>query len=95
MNKAEELQLYRDVTKDNGERYQLVLLVEELTELAQAITKILRGGTDTMHVAEEMADVLIVLGCIGDHLQLHGAVRLYKNHKLERLRYKYLNGLPT
>lgn len=39
--------------------YNLVLAVEELSELQKAIIKYLRNGEDKMAVLEEMADVLI------------------------------------
>ena len=39
--------------------YNLVLAVEELSELQKAIIKYLRGSEDKLAILEEMADVLI------------------------------------
>ena len=95
MTTEKKLQLYRDVAKYNGTQYQMTVATEELAQLTQAITKWLRGGSDIVHIAEEIADVTIAMECIEEILQLEKVVSIYKRHKLERLEYKYLNSIPT
>lgn len=44
-----------------GERAQLIVALEELSECQKEICKILRGGEDFRHLAEEIADATIML----------------------------------
>jgi hypothetical protein len=44
-----------------GDEAQLIVAVEELSELTKAITKHLRGKGDPVNIAEEIADVEIML----------------------------------
>lgn len=44
-----------------GVETQSTVCMEECSELVQAISKELRGKSDTNHLAEEMADVLICI----------------------------------
>lgn len=57
MNKA----IIADSIEVYGQRVQSVVCMEECCELAQAISKELRGKSDKTHLAEEMADVLICI----------------------------------
>lgn len=41
-----------------GERNQMIVAVEELSECQKEICKVLRGGEDFRHLAEEIADVI-------------------------------------
>lgn len=41
--------------------YNLVIAMEELNELGQQISKVLRGKLDKNHLIEEVADVIIAL----------------------------------
>lgn len=56
---------YYDVLKDAiqhyGCRHQLLKLIEELGELSREVTKILLDEANAAHLAEETADVLILL----------------------------------
>lgn len=68
-----------------GEREQMVVAIEELAELQKELTKILRGGGSQDRLAEEMADVQIML----DQLEIiHGdraAVHEWQRKKMHRL----------
>ena len=44
-----------------GEQMQVVVAIEELSELQKELTKFLRGQADERHINEEMADVEIML----------------------------------
>ena len=52
-----------------GKTVQSVVCMEECCELAQAISKEMRGKPDKQHLTEEMADVLI---CIEMLKQMYG-----------------------
>lgn len=43
-----------------GDRNQMIVAIEELSELQKAICKLLRGGEDYASLAEEVADVVIM-----------------------------------
>ena len=72
---------------------QAVVWLEELSELQQEICKLLRLGTlakpscgwNLAAVAEEMADVEIILGEMKLALGITEMVEAYKRQKLERL----------
>lgn len=66
--------------------YNMVLAVEELSELQKAIIKYLRGGEDKIAIVEEMADVLISIMSVQDVLKIP-TIDLYKavNVKANRL----------
>ena len=44
-----------------GSEIQRVVAIEELSELQKELCKSLRGQTDMQHIAEEIADVQIML----------------------------------
>lgn len=44
-----------------GEQMQVIVAIEELSELQKELTKFLRGQADERHINEEMADVEIML----------------------------------
>ena len=85
-----------------GKDAQMVICIEELAELTQALAKEMRVSrrehparhiADILHIAEEMADVEIIMNqlrCIFDQEvgagQFHKAIRCLKEAKLARLR---------
>ena len=54
------IQSTNDLLGSNG-NYNLVIAMEELNELGQQISKVLRGKLDKSHLTEEVADVIIAL----------------------------------
>lgn len=62
-------QIIADSIEHYGEEVQSTVCMEECSELIQAISKEKRGKSDRMHLAEEMADVLI---CIEILKQIYG-----------------------
>lgn len=61
--------IYRDIVEHYGVINQLDILVEECAELIQAVSKYKRSNyakAELDHVAEEMADVQIMLRQIAD-----------------------------
>lgn len=68
-----------------GEKTQLVVALEELSELQKEICKELRGDGNPDHIAEEMADVQIMI----DELEIifgnRGKVAAWQSKKAKRL----------
>ena len=80
---------YYDVLNDAidtyGEHNQMIVAIEELSELQKEITKTLRGAMDLEHISEEMADVQIILDQLEIMLANRGHVSKYQNEKTRRL----------
>lgn len=77
--------LYRLVLDTYGPKAQTVMVFEEMAELQKELCKHARGTDNREAIAEEIADVQIMLEQM---IELHGcenAVLCYKRHKLERL----------
>lgn len=53
--------IYEKAIAHYGERNQIIVAIEELSELQKELCKYLRGEGNTAHIAEEMADVQIML----------------------------------
>lgn len=68
-----------------GDRAQMIVAVEELAECQQAICKILRGGEDFDHLAEEVADATIMLEQVRQMFGINEAVCDYMDTKVRRL----------
>lgn len=62
-------QIIADSIEHYGKKTQSIVCMEECAELIQAISKEMRGKSDMMHLAEEIADVLI---CIEILKQIYG-----------------------
>lgn len=74
----------------HGETEEMVVAMEECAELIQAISKVLRNGHDDAksldHLAEEMADVEIVLTELKLIFDNESNIEGWKRLKLTRLR---------
>lgn len=85
-------QLLERVITANGMNKQLDVAIEELSELIQAICKIKRRDSISNesfavkgNLAEEMADVEIILAELKLLFDNEGDVKEWKNYKLDRL----------
>ena len=77
--------LYRRAIYNFGPEAQTLMVFEEMSELQKELCKHARGKDNLEAIAEEIADVQIMLEQM---IELHGcedAVLFYKRHKLERL----------
>lgn len=77
--------LYRLAISTFGPDAQTLMMFEEMSELQKELCKHARGTDNREAIAEEIADVQIMLEQM---IELHGcenAVLCYKRHKLERL----------
>ena len=68
-----------------GSEIQRVVAIEELSELQKDLCKSLRGQTDRQHIAEEIADVQIMLEQMMMLYECHEDVAIWRSKKVERL----------
>lgn len=68
-----------------GDRMQMIVAVEELAELQKEICKILRGGENFPHLAEEIADATIMLEQLRIMFNMNEQVCNYMDKKVRRL----------
>lgn len=68
-----------------GEDQQIIVAIEELSELQKELTKHLRGEGNQKHIAEEMADVRIILSELGFIFNNFEKVMEWEGVKLNRL----------
>ena len=74
-----------DAIQTYGKENQLVVACEEMSERQKEITKALRGCGNVWHIAEEIADVEIMLEQLKEIYMLHDLVGTYRAMKLDRL----------
>lgn len=89
-------ELYRADIEAHGEEHQLNLLIEEMAELIQAINKYRRYGkkSDLVHIAEETADVKIMLEQLELIFEPYDFCKIeddWRNSKLKRLEARLKN----
>ena len=88
MNKidySERCKTYTNAMLAFGERNQLIVAVEELSECQKEICKILRGGEDYRHLSEEIADSTIMLEQIQLMFNINDCVCNFMDEKINRL----------
>ena len=85
---TERVKIYDRVLARNGMLLQSVVALEELSECQKEICKILRGEGNWDHLAEEVADAIIMLEQIQNMYHLNKQVNEYMDKKLVRLRYR-------
>lgn len=74
-----------------GIKNQCVVAIEELSELQKELTKYLRGQGNMEHLAEEMADVGIMLDQLNLAFCLFRASERWRQKKVERLLNRVTN----
>lgn len=77
--------VYRAALDKWGARMQTVVAIEELSELQKELCKSIRGDGLTSHIAEEIADVSIMLEQMTLLNGVQDAEADWKKSKLERL----------
>ncbi len=87
----QEYVIEHDAVKTYGKESQLIVAIEELSELTKELTKSLRGENNVDHISEEMADVHIMLDQLHIIFKNCDAVKDWKRKKLERLRERLHN----
>lgn len=78
-----------------GCQSQMIVAIEELSELQKELTKHLRGENNVDHISEEMADVYIMLEQLSIMFKNSNAVDVWKRQKLKRLDSRLHNNSST
>lgn len=84
MNEKDKCKLYRQAIEKWGTA-QIIIAFEEMAELQKELSKYLRGRENTTEIAEEIADVEIMLEQMKVLFGIEDIVKDYKNQKLRRL----------
>ncbi len=89
-----DLQLYGAMLEKFGD-LQVIVAVEELSELSKELTKYLRHQGNMENIIEEIADVEIMTEQLKQKWNLTGNVVIAKHNKKERMRKRYLEDLES
>lgn len=73
-----------------GKDAQAKMLLEEMAELQKEICKAWRGKDNEVEIAEEVADVEVMLAQIKMIFGIDASVGVYRNAKIERLRQRLI-----
>lgn len=84
----ERAKVYADALNTFGANCQLVVALEELSELQKEICKALRGNINLVNLAEEVADVTIMLEQVQQIFLIHDSVGNMMDGKILRLRQR-------
>lgn len=87
---VEKEQIYKDALKEWGPELQIVMVFEEMSELQKELSKNLRGVENSTSIAEEIADVEIMLEQMKALFEVESQVDKFKMHKLGRLKARLL-----
>ena len=82
-------EIYQRLREQNGDNAQLVVAIEELSELTKEITKCLRNKGNIDHLAEEVADVEIMVEQVKLIFNVQDKVEVARQIKLQRLENGY------
>lgn len=88
MNKIpyeERQKVYTNALVAYGEERQCIVAIEELSECAKEICKVLRGKGDPQHLAEEIADATIMLEQLRYFFCINEDVCEWMDSKIKRL----------
>lgn len=85
MTYEEREKVYLNALVHFGDRKQMVKCLEELAECQQAIAKVVLGGENFDHMAEEVADAIIMLEQMRMLFNIGEKVSAYIDAKVRRL----------
>ena len=68
-----------------GKELQVTMAIEEMSELTKELCKNSRGQESTPHIAEEIADVEIMLQQMVMLFDCAGQVETFRRYKLDRM----------
>lgn len=88
----ERLEVYTKALAHYGEENQLTVALEELSECQKEICKFLRGYGNAGHLAEEVADALIMLEQVVHIFGLDEMVGQEMDRKINRLNCRIKGG---
>ncbi len=85
METTKRKELYKQAWQKFGASCQCVVAMEECSELIKELSKAIRGKANGVHMAEEIADVEIMLEQIKLYFSIGALVEGIKEEKLARL----------
>lgn len=77
--------VYAKAEAEFGRPMQCTVAIEELSEAQKEVCKLLRGKPDLHHLAEEVADVLIMMEQLQFLFGLEEEVEMFMDKKVRRL----------
>jgi len=80
-----EKEIYKQALDKWGATTQILMLFEEMSELQNAMCKVMRGRASFLETAEEIADVEIMIGQMKTLFDIEKEVENWKKNKIERL----------
>ena len=83
--------IYNKMIEKYGQKDQMLIAVEECSELQKAILKFLRGRCNQIEIAEEMADVEIMLEQLKIMFNNKEEIEYFKKQKIMRTSKLYLS----
>jgi Flp pilus assembly CpaF family ATPase len=83
--------IYHQLINKFGTKNQCIVAIEELSELQKEICKYLRGLGNLENLAEEIADVEIMLEQLKIIYACDSLVVEKKDYKINRIKERYLN----
>lgn len=83
--------LYKQLIDKFGEKAQVIVAIEELSELQKELCKYLRGDAGIRKISEEMADVEIMLEQLKLIFENEHPISIEKNYKINRIKERYFN----
>lgn len=86
MLRTDELEILQRAVDTYGEDAQLKMVLEEMSELQKEICKQWRGKDNAGNVAEELADLEIMLDQVRLMFGFDNEVEQYRDAKLRRLK---------
>ena len=92
MTQEREAKILEGAIEKWGATAQVVVAIEELSELQKELCKYLRGRGSFEHIAEEIADVEIMLEQMKMLFFCTDEVRNVRRRKVERLKERLDNG---
>lgn len=78
--------VYQEALEVYGLETQIIVAIEECSELQKELTKYLRGNQNRQFIAEEIADVIIATEELRYYLDLGLSVETIKKIKIDRLK---------
>ena len=85
MTIEKRLEVYEKAFEEFGSENQIVVCIEELSELQKELTKHLRGGGDLDRIADEIADVRITVEQMENYFGIENEVAEHMDRKVKRL----------
>ena len=79
-------EILKNALKHYGANTQRIVAIEEMSELTKELCKVARCEENIAHIAEEIADVRIMLDQLEIMFDCAGTVAVYREAKVERLR---------